>query len=290
MRPIERRLPVNHIELTVYEWEGRDPAVIFLHATGFHGRCWDEVIRQLGDRHCYAVDVRGHGRSDKPEPPHPWQQFGLDAAQVARQLELKGAVGVGHSMGGNALVRAAAGEPDAFAALLLVDPVILPAHWYHADEYSIDGHFVLNRRRQWSSPDEMFERFKGRGPFANWQDVVLRDYCRYGLLPADEGNDYQLACPPEVEAHIYASSSLASNRDIYDAVAQVTVPVRVLRCAKPVSQVGVDLMDSPTAPDLASRFAHGEDIALPDYSHFIPMESPELVARHIDDLLRALER
>ena len=42
-----------------------------------------------------------------------------------------------------------------------------------------------------------------------------------------------------------------------------------------------DLAASPTAPDLASRFAHGRDIVLPEASHFIPMEEPELVAEEI---------
>ena len=42
-----------------------------------------------------------------------------------------------------------------------------------------------------------------------------------------------------------------------------------------------DLGNSPTAPDVASRFAHGLDVLLPDNTHFIPMESPALVAEHI---------
>jgi pimeloyl-ACP methyl ester carboxylesterase len=42
-----------------------------------------------------------------------------------------------------------------------------------------------------------------------------------------------------------------------------------------------DLAASPTAPDLASRFAHGREVVLPEASHFIPMEEPEMVAAEI---------
>jgi hypothetical protein len=43
----------------------------------------------------------------------------------------------------------------------------------------------------------------------------------------------------------------------------------------------LDLSASPTAPDLASRFARGRDILVPGRSHYIPMEDPEAVAEEI---------
>jgi hypothetical protein len=36
--------------------------------------------------------------------------------------------------------------------------------------------------------------------------------------------------------------------------------------------------------DLASRFAHGRDVLLPEATHFIPMEVPERVAEEIGKL------
>jgi hypothetical protein len=44
------------------------------------------------------------------------------------------------------------------------------------------------------------------------------------------------------------------------------------------------LAASPTAPYLASRFAHGRDLVLPDASHYIAMEEPEMVADEIRKL------
>ncbi|MDQ7025617.1 MAG: alpha/beta hydrolase [Anaerolineae bacterium] len=287
--PKKHRILVNDSHLTVYEWGAPladKPSVIFFHATGFHARCWDGVIRHLDCVHCYAVDARGHGTSDKPEPPHGWVQYGRDAAEVAKALGLKGAIGVGHSMGGNSLTRAAATESDVFSALVLIDPVIMPRAMYVLPDYSIEGHFVLKRRREWASADEMFTRFKGRGAFAQWQDDILRDYCEYGLLPNEDGEEgYVLACAPEVEAHIYSSSVLASNIDIYDAIAKIMIPVRLLRCAKFLSDRN-DMLGSPTAPDLATTFENAADIPLQNNTHFIPMESPQLVAQHIRELLQ----
>lgn len=277
--PNETRVRVNEIDLCLFEWEGEGPPIFLAHATGFHARCWDQVVAQLPGRHCYALDMRGHGRSDKPAPPYPWLNFGKDVAEVARAIGLRDAIGVGHSKGGHAVTYAAAHVPRAFAGLVLVDPVIMPREAYR--EQQMGEHFAARRRNEWDSPEEMFERFKDRPPFSAWDPAVLRDYCTYGLLPAPSGEGYVLACPPEVEAATYAGS-LGS--DIYDEIASIDIPVRVLRARAREASILSDMGGSPTAPDLARHFARGEDVPLPEHSHFIPMEAPGLVAAHIAEM------
>ena len=130
----------------------------------------------------------------------------------------------------------------------------------------------------------MFERFKGRLPFSRWRPEILRDYCDYGVLPRD--GEFVLACPPAVEASIYLNSREPGS-NIYAEVAQVQYPVVVMRAGRERQHGIFDLAASPTAADLASRFAHGRDIVLPEASHFIPMETPELVVDEIRNLTAA---
>jgi lipase len=276
--PLESRIPVNGVELALWEWPGQDPAVFFCHATGFHGRCWDQVIARLPGRHCYAIDTRGHGRSSKPAPPYLWRNFGEDAAEIASMLGLVGAIGVGHSMGGHAVTLAAALRPEVFSSLLLLDPVIRPRDGYVGAWR--ESHFVAKRRNRWASPQEMFDRFKDRAPFAAWNRAVLRDYCDYGVLPDSDG--FVLACPPHIEASVYENSPMPAS-NIYPEIDSIRIPVRVVRSVKPVDPADI-MSRSPTAPDLASNFAHGADICVAEYSHFIPMEGPEFVAKLIGDL------
>jgi lipase len=226
--------------------------------------------------------MRGHGRSSKPTPPIPWRTFGEDVAAVAKLLDLRGAIGVGHSMGGHSVTLAAARAPEAFGGLILVDPVILPESHYCGPV--THPHFARKRRNRWSSWQEMFERLRGRSPFDAWDEQVLRDYCEHGLLPSPDGDGYVLACPPEIEGAIYEQSQ-ASESNIYPEVAKVKIPVAVIRSPRPFGPgPPVDMLASPTAPDLASKFAGGEDLQV-RYSHFIPMEAPEYVA---DQILRRL--
>jgi pimeloyl-ACP methyl ester carboxylesterase len=269
-------------ELAVWDWPGEDPPFLFAHATGFHGRCWDRIIRTFPQRRCLALDARGHGRSSGLELPYHWRIFGQDMAAVAEHLDLHDAVGIGHSSGGHTTVQAAALRPQTYRALLLVDPTIFPPEYYGREPF--DASFTLRRRNVWTSPDEMFERFKDRLPFARWQPEILRDYCDFGVLP--ENGQFVLACPPAVEASIYENSK-ATGSNIYPQVALIQQPVVIMRAGTERNPEALDLAASPTASDLASRFSHGRDIVLPEASHFIPMEQPDRVVEEIEKLSAA---
>jgi pimeloyl-ACP methyl ester carboxylesterase len=256
--------------------------VFFAHATGFHARIWDQVVENLPCVHCWALDMRGHGRSEKPEPPYSWRLFAEDVAEVARQIGLRGAVGVGHSKGGWAVTMAAGLDPGTFGSLLLVDPVVLPRAAYQAMAGGGE-HYAARRRDRWSSPEEMLERFAGRAPFDTWNGQVLRDYVEYGLLPAPDGEGFVLACPPAVEAATYAGSR--AGEEIYDVIPTLEIPVRVLRARPRTEASARDMSSSPTWPGLAGVFRHGVDVPAPQYSHYMPMEDPAFIARQVRELV-----
>jgi pimeloyl-ACP methyl ester carboxylesterase len=182
-------------------------------------------------------------------------------------------------MGGHITTQVAALRPETYRALLLVDPTIFPMEYYGTP--APDAHFTMRRRNVWTSPDEMFERFRNRPPFAKWRPEILRDYCEYGLLPHD--GEFVLACPPAVEASIYLNSKEPGS-NIYPEIARVQHPVVVMRAGKTRMVDVFDLSASPTAPDLASRFALGREEVLTDASHYIAMESPEKVVEAIRKL------
>lgn len=274
------------VALVGFEWAGDGPPLLFAHATSFHARVWDEVIRSLPGRHAIALDLRGHGRAEKPSvgedgEAYRWSHFGDDVTAAMRNLDLSGAISIGHSMGGNSVVRAAASAPARFGALLLVDPVIAsPTEALH-DGWGGPPLFVSRRRDQWASSDEMFERFSRREPHIRWDRQVLRDYCDQGLLPDVDGAGYHLACPPMIEAMTYARGE----HDLTREAARLEIPVRVLRARPRDPDNPADsFAGSPAAPDLASWFREGEDVFLPEHSHFIPMGAPALVARHVREI------
>jgi pimeloyl-ACP methyl ester carboxylesterase len=276
IEPTLRTISIRGVALALWEWPGDGPPLIFAHATGFHARCWDQVIRRLPGRHAYAMDLRGHGRSAKPEPPYPWRAFGRDIAELAELLDISGAIGVGHSMGGHSIVSSALQRPKTYSSLFLIDPTIFAPEVY--GRKPLDSSFISRRRRYWNSPSEMFENFKARPPFAQWNPDVLRDYCEFGLLPS--GTEFELACPPLVEASIYPLSS-AVESNLHAELPNLTQDVVVVRGGIPWRIDRFDLNSSPTDPLLASRLRHATDILREGRSHYIPMETPDWVAEEI---------
>jgi lipase len=268
------------VQIAAWEWAGADPAILFTHATGFHGRAWDEIVRQFPERRRIAVEVRGHGRSAKPRPPYAWRDFGRDVAAVAEAFGVREALGVGHSMGGHSTVCAAALRPETYARLLLIDPTIFPPESYGM--LPPDASYIRKRKNLFHSPEEMIERYRNRLPFSRWHPQVLRDYCEFGILP--QGDGFALACPPDIEASIYHGSKVPGS-NIYPEIARIQHPVTVIRAGNERRPGVFDLSTSPTAVDLARHFAHGQDKVFEDCTHYIPQEAPARVAEEIRLLL-----
>ena len=266
------------------ELRGAGAPFLFAHATGFHGRVWDQTLRQLGPRWAFCLDQRGHGKSEAPLISN-WKVFGEDLSKVVENLDLRSVIGVGHSMGGHALVEAAAFQSDRFERLLLIDPVIGPPDQYVdppplPSSIANEGHPAGRRRDFFESSAAMYERFRKKAPFCNFVPQALKDYCDHGLSASGETPGFRLACPPPVEASIYMSAR--SNRRIFESIKQVKIPVTILRAKEPNPERDVmDFSSSPTWPALALAFADGLDIHLPEASHFIPMESPNLTAQWV---------
>lgn len=288
-QPVEHRFATRQGELCWFEWgsAGGKPTLLLLHATGFHARCWDATIRALpADWHFVAVDLRGHGRSYRPDSLADWQATADDVAAFVREHFARPVFAVGHSMGGFVAARAAVLVPELIAGLLLVDPVMMTLETYAVEAADPDGspsdHPVARRRNAWESAVQMTAHFAGREPYAHWRSDVLADYCHYGLVPAEGGEGLELACPPVLEASAYMGSW---RNNPYAWVSQIACPTTVLRARNAERSGPMDFSVSPTAPYLAEHIAGAKDMHWNEVSHFIPMEVPDRLAGLIVQLV-----
>lgn len=283
----ENYVTANGVRLCWFEWGAEHAAagtILLVHATGFHARCWDQTIAHMGKRHVIAVDMRGHGRSEK-QPPYTWDTFGTDLTAFICELDLKDLVAAGHSMGGHSLCQALAAETDRFSRIVLVDPVIMSREAYAQYVPSnAEDHPVSRRRNRFDDAEAMYNNLKDKGSYHVWEPEVLHDYCQYGLLPNPDGPGFVLACPPVVEASIYTGSVGTNIYPLLERMKQdnVDLPVTVLRAReREPDSTQMDFSRSPTWPGLAGEFVAGKDVYLPELTHFLPMQVPALVAGHI---------
>ncbi|MCB1744000.1 MAG: alpha/beta hydrolase [Gammaproteobacteria bacterium] len=277
--PRLHKLRVNDTELAWFERNrprANRPTLLFVHATGYHGRVWDRIAEAFPDLHVLALEQRGHGRSEKRRIDN-WQVFGADLAGFVAALGLERVIGIGHSVGGHALVDAAA-KSEAFARLILLDPTILEPRAYRSPEpleFADGVHPVARRKQHFASAEEMAQRLLQKGAYHLFEPRILRDYCEHGLERLADGG-YRLLCPPEVEASVYMNAR--SNGGVHDSVGRIRQPVLILRARLPPPvRAPMDFSSSPTWPALVHRFAHGREIHLADCSHLIPMQMPDKV-------------
>lgn len=288
VKPSLRHVDVNGLSLAAFEWRpelrGQGPTLFFVHATSFHGRVWDQVIRHLPPQHVIAFEQRGHGRSEDA-PFRDWQDLGQDLACAVAALDLQGAIGIGHSMGGHALVSAAAVECDRFSQLILIDPALFAPADYLLDPPPRGApHPALKRKNRFASAQAMVDRLVGRPPYSTFDPRALHDYCVHGLRPAADGQGLELACHPSTEGHIY--NTARHDPGVYASIRALRIPVTVIRVRPTDPSIQpFDTLGSSTWPELSREFFMGRDICLPEKTHLIPMEDPPFVARLIQDIL-----
>jgi pimeloyl-ACP methyl ester carboxylesterase len=270
-----------------WEWKGRQPTILFSHACSFHGRCYDRVINEaLHGYHVIAVDLRGHGRSQKHPPPYHVRWLGEDILKLIEILDLStdNLIGIAHSIGGYALTYAAAiASKRLFRSLLLIDPGIVPRSYSGVGDQKVEAfEYILRRKEQWSSIEEMISRFETREPFSRWPKDTLRNYCTYAL---DE--NYRLACSSATEHSIYISG-VQTESNIFPVIEQSKfihdIPIHVVRSSLPFILGQFEV--SPTEPDLAKWFKKGRDTHLKNVKHFFPIEQPQVMIDFIQEMMK----
>ncbi len=285
-QPELHKIRVNGAELAYFERGARRedlPTLLFVHATGFHGRVWDYHAEAFPEHHIIALEQRGHGRSEKLSVTN-WRTFGEDQAAFVDALDLHGLIGIGHSMGAHGMIDGAA-MSGRFARLLLLDPTVAEETAYGPDYAAMFGdalHPAAKRRDRFASVEEMVEVLSPKSSFPLFLPRIFEDYCRHGL-EAVEGGDFRLACRPEVEAHVYMAAR--SNAAVYDSARSLDIPVTIVRAKLPEQGNVQDFSSSPTWPGLANVFRQGKDFHWPDCTHFIPMQRPDEVIAIISQLI-----
>lgn len=258
------------VDLSVVDYQPDSHAhtVLFSHATGFHGRCFDAHAARLSEYRSVTFDYRGYGDSVIADDwDVRWSAYGDDALAVARYAAQHGPViGVGHSMGGAALVMAALREPELFRALVLYEPIIFPPVARSADAPKpslADG--ARKRRTNFSSFGEALANYSAKPPLNVFHPECLESYVRHGFRETAAG-DVTLKCRPEHEARTYESGGL---HETWDQLGNLTTPVWL------VSGVVHPFTPAAIAQQIAPMVPGCHAISWPDRGHFGPLEDPD---------------
>ncbi len=111
------------VALHVRRRPGEGVPFLLVHGLASNLHLWDGVAEELADRgHAVvAVDLRGHGHSDKPETGYDLATVAGDLAELVRVLALDRPVAVGQSWGGNVVIELGWRSPELLRGVVGVD-------------------------------------------------------------------------------------------------------------------------------------------------------------------------
>lgn len=263
------------VRLATTHWEKgiAGPRVVFVHGTGFCKEVAAPIVADLAMLtaafRAVAFDQRAHGDSSTPDFPIDWWDFGRDVLAVLHGET--GAIGVGHSAGGAAIMMAEILAPGTFARMVLVEPILLPPPYGRFPGHSV---VVVARRRRdrFATREEAYEQWRSKEPFSSWDDRALRHYVSGGLRP--EGGEFVLKCTREAEAQFYLGST---EHRAWERIGEIATPVLIV--------AGEHSTTHPPAllRALTERLPAAEVEVVPGASHLVWMEQPGEIARRVAD-------
>jgi pimeloyl-ACP methyl ester carboxylesterase len=221
--PLDELVPLREITMHVVDWPGQEPAILYVHGSGMHAlrfTAWGELLTP--DVRVVAVDLRGHGYSDKPPSGYDVDDHVADLLQLIEALALERPILLGHSLGGSIATFVAEAAGNTIGGLVLLDAVVGDQAFIgsaslvlHPFGETLDLRFAGFEEYQsiWASEEDGSQ-------WARW----LERGSRMELAPLPDGT-FRRRALRQALAEEWTS---VAERDALAALSQVTVPVLVV--------------------------------------------------------------
>jgi len=170
--PVARRdvrVASGELELHAVIWgRDQDPPVLLLHGNGAHAHWWDPLVPRLArGRRLVALDLRGHGESDRPrEVAYRLADQERDLVAVLEALAPGPVPVIAHSMGARAAIRLAVCNPERVLGMALIDTTLSGLDSAQVEAFRAK----IKDRREGAA-------------YASWADAIAA----YRLVPEEPG-------------------------------------------------------------------------------------------------------
>ncbi len=122
IKPEDRFAKFDSMKVHYQNYGKGDEAIIFIHGWTCNLNFWKANIPAFtGQTRVIAIDLPGHGQSEKPEIAYTMKLFALAVDAVMRDAKVAKATLVGHSMGAPVLWQFYRNFPEKTRGLVIVD-------------------------------------------------------------------------------------------------------------------------------------------------------------------------
>jgi pimeloyl-ACP methyl ester carboxylesterase len=254
-----------------YEERGTGVPALLIHGGGCNINSWADNPDRIAERHrAIAYDRRGFGRS-RCAPSRDFGEHAADARALLDRLDARPAVLVGWSSGGTVALEIALSDPEAVAGLVLIEP---PFHG--------QLHPTLTVLRQY--PRVQLLRLRGR------HEEAALTFLRTMTSSSAGGNSFD-TLPQHLRDEMLADAASTTEEFIPSLrpptgehlrsrrVASIRCPARILVGERS------DPWLRRNSRRLAKALPTARLIEIPGATHSLPVEVPEEVPRHVDEVV-----
>jgi pimeloyl-ACP methyl ester carboxylesterase len=221
-------------------------ALVLIHGWTCNLDNWRDQIPDFAKRNrVIALDLPGHGQSDKPEIPYTMDLFANAIDAVLRDAKVERAVLVGHSMGTPVARQFYRKYPQKTLAIVIVDGGLRPF-----------------------GTKEMRENFISMFRSPNYKQAGMQMLSQMAPTLSAEGKERVNASFANTPQHVVVSAMEGMNDDALYGPDKINVPVFAILAKSPFWPADTEDFLRGLAPDLELQWFEG-------VSHFLMMEKPK---------------
>lgn len=178
-----KHIAVNTINLHYLEHGSPNkPMLVLMHGLTANAHCFNRMIRSLEDFHVISVDLRGRGKSDKPEKGYSMKDHADDILGLLNALESEQVFLGGHSFGALLSIYLAANYPERVKKIILIDA----AARLHPEVKAMVAPSMLRLERSWPARAHFLEEAKSAPYTDGFWNEDMEAY--FGADIREEGN------------------------------------------------------------------------------------------------------
>jgi len=254
--------PYDEYRVAYSDSGGGPDALVLVHGWDSDRRVWDEQLEPLARAHrVLAVDLLGHGRSDKPELAYTMDVLADSLNAVLDHAGVERAVLVGHSNGTPVIRQVLRRHPTRVAGLVAVDGALRPLT---TDMAQLQGFVDL---------------FRG-GDYL----TIVENGGRQMLSPQlpEARREDLLAMMRAVPQHVLVSTLEESFDPQLWAPDPILVPLLIVHAQQPLWNDDARRFAESLAPQLEYHVLAG-------VTHFLMLDEPHVFRRLIEDFVARRE-
>ena len=258
--------------------------ISFIHANGFPPQAYNALLTDLALKISiknFLLRPLDKTKKNKIDEVKNWIPFYND---YLNSLKKEKVIGMGHSIGGNIVLRTAIANPEHFSKLILLDPTLFVPRiilmWRIIAKLNLQKKVhpwissTLNRKMNYNNFDEIFKSYRRKKVFSKINDDNLKIYIR-SITKELSDTSLQITYSKEWEHRIYKTGLIADNY-IWENITKIKIPTLILK-----AQYSNAFITSTAKKinRLNSDYIKIDEIE--GASHLFPLEIPEKISKRI---------